>query len=59
MEKKTALEKNVEKVLEELRKAGYCQSTIRIFKRAYGRLLRTAAAMQIDTFSDVELSNLV
>ena len=53
MEKKTALEKSVEKVLEELRKAGYCQSTIRIFKRAYGRLLRTAAAMHIDTFSDV------
>ncbi|MHB1420501.1 MAG: tyrosine-type recombinase/integrase [Bacillota bacterium] len=57
MEKKTALENSVEKVLEELRKAGYCQSTIRIFKRAYARLLRTAAAMQIDTFSDILAGN--
>jgi hypothetical protein len=53
MEKKTALENSVEQVLEELKKAGYCQSTIRIFQRAYGRLFRTAAAMQIDTFSDI------
>ncbi len=52
MEKKTALEDSVEKVLEELRKAGYCQSTIRIFRRAYDRLLRTAVVMQIDVFSD-------
>jgi len=52
MEKKTALEMSVEKVLEELRKAGYYQSTIRIFQRVYGRLLKSAAAMQIDTFSD-------
>ncbi|MFZ5944770.1 MAG: hypothetical protein ACOYVD_11705 [Bacillota bacterium] len=40
MEKKTALEKSVEKVLEELRKAGYFQSTIRIFKRAYGQIVK-------------------
>ena len=53
MEKKTDLENSVEKVIEELRKAGYCQSTIRVFQRVYGRLLRSAAVMQIDTFSDV------
>lgn len=52
MEKKTILESNVEKVLEELGKAGYCQSTIRLFKRAYDRLLRAAAIMQTDTFND-------
>ncbi len=56
MEKKTALEKSVEKVLEELIKAGYCQSTIRIFQRAYARLLRSAAMLQIDTFND-DLAN--
>jgi site-specific recombinase XerD len=53
MDKKTALENSVEKVLEELRKTRYCQSTIRIFQRAYGRLLRSAAIMQIDTFNEV------
>lgn len=53
MNKKTALENSVEQVLEELRKEGYCQSTIRIFQRAYARLLRSAAIMQIDTFNDV------
>jgi len=52
MEKKTALENSVEKVLEELGKAGYCQSTILLFKRAYGRLLKSAAIMQTDTFND-------
>ena len=52
MEKKTALESSVEKVLEALRKAGYCQSTILLFKRVYGRLIKSAAIMQIDTFSD-------
>jgi site-specific recombinase XerD len=52
MEKKTALESCVEKVLEELRKAGYCQSTILYYKRAYGRLLKAAANMQTDTFND-------
>ena len=52
MEKKTALESSIEKVLEELRKAGYCQSSILLFKRAYGRLLKSAAIMQIDSFND-------
>jgi len=52
MRKKTALESSVEKVLEELRKAGYCESTILFYQRAYGRLLRSAAIMQTDTFSD-------
>lgn len=52
MEKKTALESSVEKVLEELRKANYCQSTILVYQRAYGRLLRSASIMQTDTFSD-------
>jgi site-specific recombinase XerD len=52
MKKKTALKSSVEKVLEELRKAGYCQSTILYYQRAYGRLLRSAAVMQTDTFSE-------
>ena len=52
MEKKTALESSVEKVLEALRKAGYCESTILIYQRAYCRLLRSAAIMQTDTFND-------
>ena len=52
MDKKTDLETSVEKVLEALEKASYCQSTILFFKRVYHRLLRAAAIMQIDTFSD-------
>ena len=52
MEKKTALESSVEKVLEALRKAGYCESTILKYQRAYDRLLRSAAIMQTDTFND-------
>ena len=52
MEKKITLENSVEKVLEELRRAGYSQSTILFFKRAYGRLLKTASIMKTDTFSD-------
>lgn len=51
MEKKTALECSVEKVIEELRKSGYCQSTIHFYQRAYGRLLRSATIMQTDTLS--------
>ncbi|MDR3583861.1 MAG: tyrosine-type recombinase/integrase [Desulfosporosinus sp.] len=52
MEKKTPLENSVEKVLEELRKAGYCQSSILIINRAYNRLLKSAAIMQTDTFNE-------
>ena len=52
MEKKTALESNIEKVLEELRKAGYCQSTILLYQRVFCRLLKSATIMQTDTFSD-------
>ena len=52
MKKKTALESSIEKVLEELKNAGYCQSTILLFKRVYSRLLRSAAIMQTDTFND-------
>ena len=52
MEKKTDLESSVEKVLEELRKAGYCQSTIFLYKRVYRRLLKSASIMQTDTFND-------
>ena len=52
MEKKTALESSIEKVFKELGKEGYCQSTIHYYQRAYGRLLRSAAIMQADTFSD-------
>jgi len=52
MEKKTALESNIEKVLQELEKEGYCQSTILLYKRAYNGLLKDAALMQVDTLSD-------
>ncbi|MEX1031114.1 MAG: hypothetical protein WDZ91_13880 [Paenibacillaceae bacterium] len=51
MEKKTALENSIADVLEELRKAGYFESTIRIYKKVYRRLLRSAAFMQTDTLS--------
>jgi site-specific recombinase XerD len=52
MKKKTALEISVEQVLGELGKAGYCQSTIRNFKKVYERLLKLATIMQTDTLSD-------
>lgn len=51
MEKKTALESSVENVLEKLRKAGYCPSTIKYYSRGYDRLLRSAIILQIDTLS--------
>lgn len=51
MEKKTTLEKSIEDVLEELRKAHYYPSTIRIYKRIYDRLLRSAVIMQTGTLS--------
>jgi hypothetical protein len=52
MEMKTTLEGSVEKILEELGKAGYCPSTIQLFKRIYDRLLKSAAIMRVDTLSD-------
>ncbi len=52
METKTALEISVLEVLEELRTANYCQSTIFLYRRVYNRLLKKAADMQIDTFCD-------
>lgn len=52
MEKKTTLESNVEKVLEALRTAGYCESTIFNYQRVYVRLLRSATIMKTDAFND-------
>lgn len=51
MRKETTLEGYVERVLEELERTGYCQSTIHIFKKVYARLLKVAAIMQTDTLS--------
>jgi site-specific recombinase XerD len=51
MAKKTTLESSVEKVLEALGKAGYCQSTVHSFKKVYERLLKSAALMGTDTLS--------
>lgn len=50
MEIKTALEISVLKVLEELKTANYCDSTILVYQRAYNRLLKKAADMHIDIF---------
>ena len=52
MEMKTALEISVLEVLEALEVANYCQSTISLYRRAYNRLLKKAADLQIDTFCD-------
>ena len=52
MEKETTLESNVEKVLEALRTAGYCESTILNYQRVYVRLLRSATIMQTDAFNN-------
>lgn len=52
MEMKTALGSSVQEVLEQLKVANYCQSTILMYQRVYNRLLQKAAAMQIDTFCD-------
>lgn len=51
MEKKTTLEGNIIHVLEELKRTGYCPSTIHNFEKVYGRLLKLAANMQTDTLS--------
>jgi integrase len=51
MEKKITLDSSVEKILKELGKAGYCQSTIHSFKKVYDRLLKAAANMGTDTLS--------
>lgn len=51
MVKKTTLKSSVEKVLEELGKAGYCPSTIHGFKKVYERLLKSAAIMGTETLS--------
>lgn len=52
MAKKTTLESSVEKILEELGNAGYCPSTVQLFKKVYERLLKSAAIMRVDTLSD-------
>lgn len=51
MVKKSALEKNIENVLEELSKTGYCQSTIHYYKKGYDRLLMSASAMHTDNLT--------
>lgn len=51
MEKKTTLEGNVANVLEELKRTGYCPSTIHIFEKVYQRLFKLAAIMQTETLS--------
>jgi site-specific recombinase XerD len=51
MKTKTALESSVENVLEELKKTGYCSSTIHFFKKGYDRLLKSADTMQTETLS--------
>lgn len=51
MKTKTALESSVETVLEELKKTGYCSSTIHFFKKGYDRLLMSAAIMRTETLS--------
>lgn len=51
MAKKTTLKISVERVLEALEKAGYCQSTIHSFKKVYERLLKYAAIMGTDSLS--------
>jgi hypothetical protein len=51
MRMKSTLEGKVERVLEELERTGYCQSTIHIFKKVYARLLKAAAIMQVDTLN--------
>ena len=53
MEMKTALEISVLDVLEKLKTANYCQSTIFMYRRTYNRLIKKAADMQIDTFCEV------
>jgi hypothetical protein len=51
LEKKSALETNVQNVIEELEKSGYYPSTIRNYKKVYDRLLRTAEIMMADTLT--------
>lgn len=52
MTKKTTLESSIEDVLEELYRIGYCQSTIRNFKKVYDRLLELADSIQTGILSD-------
>ncbi|WP_410514434.1 hypothetical protein PaeBR_08595 [Paenibacillus sp. BR2-3] len=49
MKEKTTLESMVEDVLKELTRSGYCQSTIRNYKKVYARLLKSAAILRTDT----------
>jgi site-specific recombinase XerD len=51
MEGKTALEDDVAQVLEELKRTGYCPSTIHNFEKVYGRLFKLAAIMQTETLN--------
>ncbi len=47
----TTLEDMVAQVLEALKHTGYCPSTIRNFKKVYGRLLKLAAVLHTDTLT--------
>ncbi len=51
MERKTTLEDNVIHVLDELKRTGYCSSTIHNFKKVYERLFKLAAIMQTETLN--------
>lgn len=51
MESETDLKRNIDCVLEELSKIGYCRSTIHNYKKVYERLLKSADRMQTDTLS--------
>lgn len=51
MGRKTILAGNVANVMEELKRTGYCPSTIHIFENVYGRLFKLAAIMQTETLS--------
>lgn len=51
MGKKTALEGNVAHVLEELKRTGYCPSTVHNFEKVYERMFKLAAIMQTETLS--------
>lgn len=53
MGKKTSLEGDVEQVLKELERTGYCSSTIHFYVKVYRRLFKLAKIMQADTLSQV------
>ena len=51
MGNQTTLEGEVAHVLEELKRTGYCLSTIHIFEKVYRRLFKLAAILRTETLS--------